>query len=333
MSNETSEPLAQPNSLPPDAPAPQDTPEVTPEDTTQVTAEDTTQVEEPSAPSEPAPDASDTPSDDSAEPAAEETPSEPTEFDVDGEQISLDDLKDAWKLSAKAQEALDTAKQRIDDINHVAENLVEKPMESLLNLFSTKFGDKKKAYDHVVSLCEKVVAQHLQWESLPEAERRAKEKEQEADDLRRQLKERDAALAAEKEQAEIVTTAKQIAGEISAAFKKTGTEKPSPRAIAQVAEIISRAEDNGLTVTYEKAIAAYNRALARQKADLLKELSPSDLTPEQRAAVAKTNIQQIKDTRRPGAKTTPPPAKPERRDPAVVIPSVDIQDYLLGRKR
>lgn len=259
----------------------------------------------------------------------EESEEDP-EFEIDGEKVSLSDLKDAYALIGRATEAIEAVQAKDKELSTVVQALVENPMNTMLDIFANVTGDRKQAYGKLVELCESVVAQHMQWESMDPKDRLAKEKEWEAEELRGKLKEKEAAEASTAEQAEIAEAAKEISAEINTALKTGGFEKPTAGAVAKVAEILARAEELGIQCTTEKAVRAYKKELAKMKKEALADLNPEDLSPEKRKQLAKQNIETVKKSKKPGAKTVQKEQEQKADGPRVIAMS-DFQDFISGK--
>lgn len=242
----------------------------------------------------------------------EKVPELPEEIDVDGESVPVEELKDSYKLVAEARQRIAQANERIEMTNALVSNLLKRPADSLLAVFTdANKGDRAKAYKQVVDMAEKIVAFHIKYESLPEGDRKALEARREVDELKRKL--------AEKEQAEQQARIEKEADLLEAKFEQDITKSlkaagldASDKDIAAVADILLEAKELGIKATPEKAVARLIR-MRKQKKEKT-QLDVEDLPEELIEKIRKMDLQKVKDSRKPG--NAKKQAAPQKETPA-----------------
>ena len=235
-------------------------------------------------------------------------------FKIDEEDVSLADLKESYKLVTSAKEKIAEVNERSKQIDAMVTNLVEKPADALLGVFTNVFkGDGQKAYAHVVDLAEKIVAHHMQLEAMPEAEREALRLKQENERLRREAEQGKQKQQETEQQKQEREAAERIGQEIGEALTDAGY-KVSDGSVSAVAEIMLKDRDLGLTTTPARAVKKYRKLVEKRKKEILASIDPDDLPDELKKELKKKEIDKLKKKKsRPKAKTGSGKQKPQRK--------------------
>ncbi len=212
---------------------------------------------------------------------------------------------------AKAAEIAKAAKER----HSYADGLIKRfddPRDAL-GLLTEKFGrDKAK------EVFEGWLIEQMDYDALPEGERRARELEKSNKTLEEQLKEERSAKE-EARKADIEKKAHaDIDEEVGAALRKIG-RTPTPRlAIRVVDEMIMRGSKE--RVPADKAVEYAQKGIEADLVEYLEEMSPEDafakLPKKFLQALRQYEVQQVlgdKQQRRPKTKTSEPLSKPGER--------------------
>lgn len=218
----------------------------------------------------------------------------PTTFDVDGEDVPVEALKEAYQQAHQAQE-------KFSQVENVVKQLREQPAETMLQILTAQNGgSKEKGFAALVSIAEQVIAYHLKREELSPEERRSIELEEENKTLKQKQAEREAAEqeAVEAEAMEEATAA--IVTEMSDALK-TLSIADTPRTRQRIAKVVSDKWSKGLSkYTVADGARAVKAALAKEaeqrKKEFFDSLKPEDLTEDQIRAIQSHNVQAAKRT-------------------------------------
>jgi len=251
-----------------------------------------------------------------------------TEVQIGDTKVTLGELKESHQLVEKAIEVRQQAMQKIELADQFVGRLAQKPMDTLLDMFTKIAGDHDTAYKFLLAECEGVIMKHIEWEALPDDKREALKYQKEATELRSRLEAREKAETTEKQSKAEMQEMQNITAEFEAALDGVKLKK-TPQAIRDMAKIAVEAADAGINVTADQIAVKYKRALEKKRDEFLKELDPDDLTPELRDKLRKARIDKVKSTKIPkkGAKRT----RRSKEDDNPVIPMADYQDWLNGK--
>jgi hypothetical protein len=227
-----------------------------------------------------------------AEGGTETEQKEPDSVSVDGTEVDIDDLKVAWKERAEAEAALKNAQSQTELVNDIVKQIVNAPAQAMFDVFTKVFeGDNRKAYNHLVSISEQIVAKHLELEQLPPEAQDAMFAKQENAKLKRQLEAKEAKEAAEAAAAEEAKLAQQFSEQISTALEDV---KLDASHVSAVADIMLKASEAGLEVTAAQAAKKYQAVRAKQRKELLESLDPDELPEKVRKALKKKELSKAK---------------------------------------
>jgi hypothetical protein len=202
---------------------------------------------------------------------------------VGDEEVSVDVLTEAYTKAAEVA-------QREESLQTFISNFKESPADSVLALLVAQHGDKRAGYNALVKLCDEVLSYHIGRESMPEAERKLLEQQEEAEELRRRLAEKEEAeKSREREMAEAEAT-ERISKNLKEAITKHGL--PDSGKIRQrITQIMVDAIDAGLTkVSADEAARRVKAKIELERKEAVQYVRPEDLTPEQLELIKKHTI-------------------------------------------
>lgn len=224
---------------------------------------------------------------DSADKPAE--PVGPSAIDVDGEDVPIELLKEAYQNAR-------TIKEREELVEEYVEGWKTHPADQLLATF-TNFngGDQKKGYEEVIKFCDRILNFHMSRENLPENERQILEREEALAARQREIEEKErlanetAAERAEAEELENVTR------DIKSAIKAGGLPD-TPATVQKIARVLLDARAAGLkSMTYEQAAKKVKANIERDKKEAVSYIKPADMSPEQLEEVRQYLLKTAKD--------------------------------------
>lgn len=237
-------------------------------------------------------------------------------IEIDGEEITFGNLRQAYADRQKAQELVTQANAAITRANTVTRAWLDDFAETGFQAFTrAEKGDTQRGYSRFLQECARVVNDHLEWEQMtPEAKSAVVEKRR-AESLERELESyraRDRQSAEAKQELEDTN---QAWGEITKALKAAGhlpeDKRQLGRYVAKVSDIWLMEKEAGREISIPQAVALFKEELAAFR-------------KSEREALKKENIARAKANRsgQVNAKTGAPNARPsEDRQPIIYDPA------------
>jgi hypothetical protein len=146
-------------------------------------------------------------------------------FDLDGEEVTFEELKDTYKFVSEGYTQIKEAETALKNVDALRNALQATPADAITFLFAQEFGgDLEKGRQKLVGLAEKILQAHLEFETLSEPEKKAATAEREAAELRRQLAERDQQAQQTVAEQEEAALAAEYSQSITVALKKASLE-------------------------------------------------------------------------------------------------------------
>ena len=259
------------------------------------------------------------------EPApAPETPDnkdEETTYEIEGESVSLAELKQGWGFIQQAIQVGKEAEEAREAAQATLNALAESPTEAMLGVFTALAGDdRQKGYLQLVDFASRIVANHIEQEGMPEEKREALRWKMEADRLRAELDDRQRVIRArEAEQFEAAET-QRLRTEIDQAIRASGQE-PAKALVEATAGQLYDALEAGLKMSTGAAVQLATKKQAKDNASArskyLAGLSRADvaaLPKEVLTAIRKLDLEALAA---PGAPAVEAKSKTEKkREPA-----------------
>lgn len=242
-------------------------------------------------------EAGDSESEPKAPPA--DAPAKPETYDIDGEQVSLDDLKLGYKNIQRAVKTMREAKELKAASEDALRGIVEKTDSTLMEAFTGYYqGDREKAYAHVVKWAAKVVNDHVAFEGMSEDKREALRAKIEAESH----KKRADAYEAEKKTAAQKENKKHWEAALTEAATKSGLPT-DPDTIEDLARVIVNAKAAGFKLTAVEAAEKLKKEYRKRQSRLWAAANPEEVPPEFLEKVRKRDLETVKKNRTAPAKT------------------------------
>jgi hypothetical protein len=211
---------------------------------------------------------------------AEASEEDAQEYEVDGERVTLAELKEAQRYLPQAVEAYKKGKAFHEAAQKMVGSIVENTGPALLDLFSARLkGDRDSAYKHLIKVCSAIINEHLEYEEMPEDRREAIRWKGEAEAAReeaRQIKEEREKEAQKTQQEE---GAKVWGVRISQALKTAGIEADQ-ETVDDVADVIVEGRETGREIPVERAVQTVKRERAKSKGRDWKKVQPEEIPDE-----------------------------------------------------
>lgn len=215
------------------------------------------------------------------------TPEAPSKFKVpvDGQEIEvdLDELKRGYSHSRAAAKRM----QEAAEIRKREENRRRAAAEGKLD-WLTDYGLDE---DKLLSYAEKKLLSKIEFESLPEHEKKLRQTQQEKEELERKLSELSDRQRAELEAKTLEAATREIDDEISQVVKSF-QGKPTPRLIRRIAEAMYSSLERGeAPLPAAKALEKAKKSLSEDVTEYLNVQSPDELIK----SLSKSQLQALRN--------------------------------------
>lgn len=245
------------------------------------------------------------------------------EFEIEGEKVTLQDLKEGYRQIQQAAAKFQEAKQLQDQARRALTAIIEPgkdggpakvSVDGLLDLLTrANRGNRDAAYQELVEASCKVVSQHLEWEEMSPEAKEGQRAKWELRETKRRLEEHERRIAEERRSARSAKLMEENYGKIKAAAKAAGLpEKES--LYSKVADVLVKAIESGFPITHEKAAQAVKKEYDRLRTEFFSAAEPDEIPAELVEKIRKRDLEQVKDRKYEhlGAKT-PNEAEPRGR--------------------
>lgn len=234
----------------------------------------------------------------------EESEEEEKLIDVDGEEIPLSELKQAYEQVAEARALQENTEQLLN-------NVVNDPGKTLFDVFTVVFqGDQQKAYKQVIDVACQIINKDMEWQGMDEKDRKAYQAQREAEMTKKQLEQYKKQEEEQKRAKEEAELASQIVNEINGALESVGLDQTDAHR-ATMAEAMLNAEAAGIKATPKEIAREVKKQINARQMELLKTVDPDALPPEVLQKIRKSNIKRAKSGKR--AKTAKPKEQKQER--------------------
>lgn len=245
------------------------------------------------------------------------------EFEIEGEKVTLQDLKEGYQQIQQAATKFQEAKQLQEQARRALTAIIapgkdggpaKVSVDGLLDLLTrANRGNREAAYQELVEASCKVVSQHLEWEEMSPEAKEGQRAKWELRETKRRLEEHERRIAEERRSARSAKLMDENYGKIKAAAKAAGLpEKES--LYSKVADVLVKAIESGFPITHEKAAQAVKKEYDRLRTEFFSAAEPDEIPAELVEKIRKRDLEQVKDRKYEhlGAKT-PNEAEPRGR--------------------
>jgi len=235
------------------------------------------------------------------------------EFEVEGERVTFEDLKESHRFIQEAAKVKQQAEQLATHVRATLNTLIERPqnggpaklsVDGLRNFLAlANGGNRELAENLLVEASSQVISDRLRWEEMPEEFREGERAKRELEEHRRALRSYKEREAREKHARGVKEAQTLLQEKFTEALKGVGL-KETKGTLADLADVLLKAHESGITMTPERAARELKKTYERRRTEYLKETDPKDYPPEVVEALRKRDLETVKD------KLSAPPAKP-----------------------
>jgi hypothetical protein len=235
-----------------------------------------------------------------------EDPEDSKTFDIEGETVTLADLKQGFRYIQKAVSKVKEAKRLHAIAEKTVTGIVEDTSGTLLDIFTGVFkGDRDKAYEYVVKQAIQIVNEHIKFEGLSDAEKKALKKELEANEYKSKLEK----YESEKKQTALKEAQKAWEDRIGEAAKKAGLSS-DPDTIEDIAKVLLKAKEAGYPLVLDKAVAVVKKEYQKRRSKMWSDANVEEIPAEFLKKLRDKDLEAVKNGTTPAK--TPTKAEPEK---------------------
>lgn len=229
----------------------------------------------------------------------------PEVFDIDGEEVTMDDLKEGYRKIRHAVQMAKDAKELRAQTKEVLGEIVEHTDDALMKILTAaNGGDRQKGYAATIKWAAKIVNDHVKVQGLSDAEREALRHKTEAEEYKRRYE----SAEAEKKQAKRAENKKVWESQLTEAAKKVGLPT-DPDTMEDIARALVNGNAAGFKLDPMKAAEAIKKEYAKRRTRLWSGTDLDEVPPDVLERLRKRDLETVKKSR--GAPPTKTPKKAE----------------------